>query len=142
MPLNTIMTPCRRSDGTEECVGEVDLGVGGIEADRLLRAGQDNGLFRALDQIGEGGGGIGHGVRAVADNEAVVAIVVLLNGLCKRDPVLRPDVGGVQTEQLDAVHAAEFRYLRHKAEQLLGCERGPEAVLPDLGGDGAAGADH
>ena len=43
-----------------------------------LCAGDDDGLFGVLDQVGHGGSSIGHGIGAVADHKAVVVIVIFL----------------------------------------------------------------
>ena len=128
--------------GTEERVRQIDLGVGRIEADGLLRAGQDDRLFCTLNEVGERRCRIRHCVGAVADDKAVVALIMLLHSTRQRHPVFRADVGGVETEQLHTIDFAEFGDLRHEGQKLLRGEGRPQAILTDLRSDGAAGADH
>ena len=93
--------------GADKRVGEIYLGVGRVEADGLLCAGEDNGLFSALYQIRQRRRRIGHGVGAVADDKAVVAVVALAQLVCKPKPVVRAEIGTVEAEQLQAVDLAE-----------------------------------
>ena len=127
--------------GGAEGVLQVDLGVCGVEADGLLGAGEDDGLGAALDEVGEPGGGVGHGVRAVGEDEAVVLLVVLPDAAGHPEPVLGGDVGAVQVQELHAVHPAELRDGGDMAQKLLRAELGGEAAFRQLRGDGAAGAD-
>ena len=64
--------------GEPQAVQQVGAGVGHIQVDGLLCAGDDDGLFGVLDQVGHGGSSIGHGIGAVADHKAVVVIVIFL----------------------------------------------------------------
>lgn len=52
------------------------------------RASEDDGLGEVAAHEGEGGGGVGHGVGAVKDNEAVVLVVVLVDVLGDPLPVI------------------------------------------------------
>ena len=128
--------------GIEKGVGEVAFGVGAIEPDGLLGAGEDNGLGAVLNQIAQGRRRIGHGVRAVADDEAVVVVVVLPDGLGRPQPVGGMDAGAVQTIQLDAVHMAQLGDAGEIGQQLVGVQLRCQALRRHLRGDGAAGADH
>ena len=78
---------------------EVLLAVGAQHPDGKLAAGEyDREYDRLLDvseHEAQGGGGEGHGVRAVQDDEAVVAVVVLFNQSCEPFPELYVHVGGV-----------------------------------------------
>ena len=59
----------------ENGVVEVKFGVGKRICHWLLRACEHNGFLAILNQVGEGSGGICHGIGAVKDNKAVVGIV-------------------------------------------------------------------
>ena len=135
--------PGKLSGGrTDKGVHEVQLGVGGVIVDGLLRAGEDNGLIRALHQIAQSRGGISHGVRAVADYKAVVPVVVLPDRVGDAQPVGGGHVGRVDAVQAQAVHAAEIPDCGHIAQKLRRRELGRQAVRRHLRGDGPAGADH
>lgn len=58
---------------------EVFLSVGAEHTDGELRTGQDDGLCQVFEHEAEGRGGIGHGVGAVQDDEAVEAVVVVID---------------------------------------------------------------
>ena len=45
---------------------------------RYLGASEDDGLAQVVTHEGQGGGRVGHGVRAVKDHKAIVALVVFL----------------------------------------------------------------
>ena len=81
--------------GIEKGVGEVALGVGTVEPDGLLGAGDDDGLAGVLDEVGHGGSCVRHRVRSVADHEAVVIVVILFQNLSKLQPVLRVHICAV-----------------------------------------------
>ena len=126
----------------EERVGQVDLGIGRVEADGLLRARQDDRLGRALDQIAQGRRGIGHGVRAVADDEAVVPVIARADGPRDLQPVGRAEIRAVEREQLQALHPAQRRHRRDEREQLLARQLRHQPLRRLSGRDGPAGADH
>ena len=127
--------------GHGEGVPQVLLAVGGLKADGPLGACEDDGLGTALDQVAQTRGGVGHGVRAVADHEAVVLPVAGPDGRRHAGPVLGLDVGAVQVEELGALHLADAGDIGDIAQQLLAGQLRRKAALPHLGGDGAPGAD-
>ena len=94
--------------GHPEGILQVDLGVRGVKADGLLGSGKDDGLGTALDEVGESRRRIGHGVRPVGEDEAVVVIVVRPDAAGHGQPVLGGDVGAVQVQDLQAVRPAEL----------------------------------
>ena len=60
--------------------------------------------MQILEHEGEGRGGVGHGVGAVKDNEAVVVVVVVGDAPGNVCPVVRVHVGGVDRRmELDVV---------------------------------------
>ena len=61
-----------------------------------LAAGDDDGLAEVLQHEGEGGGGVGEGVGAVEDDEAVKVLVGALDVLGDDDPVVHRHVARVQ----------------------------------------------
>jgi len=132
----------RVGDRTAECVCKIDFGIGGIEADGLLGACEDDGLSGALNKIGQSGSRIGHGVGAVADDEAVIVEIAAADRLCELQPVDRGQVGAVEAEQLQTVDFAERADIGDKGQKLLRRELGNQSVLAPAGRDGAAGADH
>ena len=71
---------------------EVLASVGAQHADRNLAAGEDDGLGEVLEQKAQRRSGVGHGVGAVQDDEAVVAGVVVADELREGDPVGGSDV--------------------------------------------------
>ena len=106
--------------GKEQAVVEVGPGVGRVQVDGLLGARQDDGLGGILDQVREGGRRIGHGVRPMADDEAVIVLVGRFNGAGHLDPVLGLNVGGVQVDELDGGDVNEVTRLGHKGEEVPG----------------------
>ena len=128
--------------GADEGVGQVELGVGGVVVDGLLRAGEHDGLVGALHQIAQCRGGIGHGVGAVADDEAVIVRVMLADGPGGLQPVRGRDVGGIKAEQVQAVHPADVPDRGHTAQKLRRRKLRCQTLGRHLRGDGSAGADH
>ena len=127
--------------GVPQGVQEVHFGVGGVLVDGALGPGEDDGLSGVLDEIGKGRGGVGQGVRAVAEDEAVVGAVVVLNEPGQLQPVLRPDVGGIQVQGLERVNLAQGRGVGHVGQQLLWGDAGGQALFCLPGGDGASRGD-
>lgn len=82
------------------------------EIDRLLSACNDDGLGGILNQIGECGGRVGHGIRSVADDKAVVFFIVCLDGLRHGEPVFWLHIGAVYIEYLKAFRLAELLRIR------------------------------
>ena len=128
--------------GVEEGVAQVLARVGVLVEDRLLRASDDNGLGVVLDEVRERGGGIGHRVRAVREDEAVIRIVVRAHARRHLQPVAAVDVRAVAVHELHGVDAAQLLELRHLGQQLLRGELRRESVGRRLGRDRAAGGDH
>ena len=100
--------PAAAPAGIQERVGKVALGVGTVVPDGLLGPGEDDGLGAVLDEIAQGRRRIGHGVRPVGEDEAVVVIVVRPDAAGHGQPVLGGDVGAVQVQDLQAVRPAEL----------------------------------
>ena len=124
-----------------ERVCQIDFGIGRVETDGLLSAGEDHRLGAALNEIAEGRGGIGHGIRAVGDDEAIIAPIIFPDAAHHLQPVLRPHIGAVQIQQLHTVHIADAGNGRQVAQQLLCGQLRGKAVLCNVGGNGAAGSD-
>ena len=118
--------------GHPEGVRQVDLGVRGVEADGLLGAGEDDGLGAALDEVGEPRRRIGHGVRPVGQDEAVILVIMLPDAAGHTKPVLGGDVGAVQVQDLQAVGPAELRNGGDMAQKLLRAELRRQAALRQL----------
>ena len=98
--------------GKTKAVTQVDSGIRIFHIDRLLSACNDNGLGGILNQIGECGGRVGHGIRSVTDDKAVVFFVVRLDGLRHGEPVFWLHIGAVYIEYLKAVRLAELLCIR------------------------------
>ena len=128
--------------GVAEAVGEVLLGIGELQINRALGPGYHHRLGGTLDKVGEGCGSIGHGIGAVAEDKAVVGVVIFLNGGGHLQPVAGGDIGAVQVHQLEGVHLAEPPYAGDKAQHLLRGEQRFQAPGRALGGNGAAGGNH
>ena len=101
--------------GVNESIGQIALGVGTVKPNGLLRAGQHDGLGAALHQITQRRSGIGHGVRAVADDKAVVAVIVFPDGAGDAQPMLGMNIGAVQTVHLQTIHLTQLRHTGDKA---------------------------
>ena len=136
------LNAARAVAGVKESVGQVALGVGAVKPDGLLRARDNDGLGAVLDQIAEGRGGVGHGVGAVRNDEAVVLVIMRADGLRESQPVLGADVGAVQIVALNAVHLAVIADVGNEFKQLIGVKLGGKSVGRDVRGDGATRADH
>ena len=118
--------------GIADAVEQVLPGVGAVLADGLLRAGDDDGLVGVLDHVRQRRRGVGHRVRAVADDETVIAEIILLDRLHELDPVLRRHVRAVDIADLDRVDGKGSAVrLGEVAEQLLGLKSGCKAVLKE-----------
>ena len=133
---------CAVVAGVEKGVAQVLARVGVLIEDRLLRAGDDDGLGVVLDEVRERGGGIGHRVRAVREDKAVIRIVVRAHARRHLQPVAAVDVRAVAIHELHGVDAAQLLELRHLGQQLLGGELRRESVGRRFGRDRAAGGNH
>ena len=105
--------------GAEEGIDHVAAGIGVVLGNRYLGTGYDDALLTVLDQIAQPCGGVGHGVGAVRDHEAVVIGVVLPDGAGDLKPVDGAYVGAVHVEQLDAIRFADAGDLRYLCEQFI-----------------------
>ena len=102
-----------RVGDVDKAVVQVEPCVRIVEQDRFLRAGNDDGLGGILNQVGQCGGGIGHGIGAVGDHKAVVQGVVFLQGGADLQPVGGADVGAVQVHQLHGLYVAQLPDFGH-----------------------------
>ena len=98
--------------GKSKTVIQVDSGIRIFHIDRLLCASNNNGLQGILNQIRECGGRVGHGIRSVTDDKAVVFFIVRLDGLRHGEPVFWLHIGAVYIEYLKAVRLAELLCIR------------------------------
>ena len=108
--------------GKAQAVGQIGPGVRVLHINGSLGAGNHNGLPGMLDQVGQGGCGIGHGVRAVGDYETVIPVVMGFNGRCDGQPVGRLDVGAVNVQDLDGINLAVGPAVRHIRQDFLRCD--------------------
>ena len=102
---------------------EVLLAVGAQHADGELRTGQDDGFGQVLQHEAEGGGGVGHRVGAVQDDEPVEIVVVVVNDTHQFGPVVQTHVGGVDGGRKGvggdaAVKAPQFGNLLQEAVEI------------------------
>ena len=92
--------------GKPQAVRQIDSGICIFHVNRLLGSGDYNGFQGALNQIGECGCSIGQGIGAVTDYEAVIALIILLNGGGNLQPMRGLNVGAVDVENLSCIHLA------------------------------------
>ena len=104
---------CAVVAGKTKAVIQVDPGIRVFHIDGLLGTGYDNGLCRRLDQIGEGGRRISHGIRSVTDYKAVVFLIMCLDGFRHGKPVFWLHIGAVYIENLKAVRLTELCCIRN-----------------------------
>ena len=64
--------PAARVDGADHAVPQIFLGIRDLVGDGLLCAGEDDGLIRVLNQVGERRRRVGQRIRAVADDKTIV----------------------------------------------------------------------
>ena len=123
---------------------EVLLAVGAELADGQLAAGEDDGLGEVLEHIGEGRGGVGHGVGAVKHDETVVLVVAVGNDVSNGCPSGWRHVAGVDGRiELEGVDVGgELVQFRHVLKQVLEVE-GFEGTRFGVAvhADGTAGVD-
>ena len=128
--------------GKTETVQQVGFGIGDFHVNRFLGAGDDDWLGGVLDQVGQGGCGVGHGIGAVADDEAVETAVLFMDYLGNGEPVAGLHIGAVDVEYLDGFYFAEAAGIRDELDKLLAGEQGGESGFAAFAGDGAAGGEH
>ena len=125
----------------EQALVEVELRIGKRARHGALRAGEHDGLRASLDEVRERGGGIGHGVGPVQDEESVESGVALFDGARDAEPVRGAHVGAVDIHELQDLELAQALDLGHACGELSAGEGGGEAVSVFGGGDGAPGGD-
>ena len=124
-------------------VEQVGLAIGAQLRQRNLRAGDDHRFSQVFQHEGECRRGERHGVGAVQDHEAVVAIVVLLDVVGDVLPVFRCHIRRVNqwrifmNGEIRHFRAMEFGHQRQLALQVAGNR--DIAVIGTLHADGAAG---
>ena len=103
-----------------------------------LRTGEYHGNVDSRQHEGNGGGGIGHGVRAVGNDYAVKTCPFLKNMPGNELPHVRGDIGGVQADEIpdrDPVVGAQlFQFPLHHAAAV-----GLQPLSAGYGSNGAAG---
>ena len=87
------MSTIRRSEA--QAVEKVCPCICHVKIDRFLGTGDHDGLAGVLDEVGHGGGSVCHRISSVADHEAVVIVVILLQDLGELQPVFRVHVRAV-----------------------------------------------
>ena len=120
---------CARVRGERESVYKIASGVRIAHADGLLRAGQNYRLRAVLYEVGKGGSGISHRVRAVRYHETVVLPVVFFNAVGDRKPVSVIQIRAVQIEKLYRVYLAETRDFGHIRQNFFGCHKRGEPAF-------------
>ena len=123
---------------------EVFLTVGAKLEDGELGAGDDDGLAEVLEHKTEGGGGEGHGIGAVENDEAVVAVVAVGYHAGQFHPVLGLHIarvdGRVEGGEVDVVlEAAELGHMAAEVRQVEVFEGARLGVFHHA--DGTAGVD-
>ena len=125
----------------EQALVQVQLGVGEGIGHGALRAGEDDGLGAVLDEVGQRGGGVGHGVGAVQDDEPVEGVVALADGGGDAQPVARTHVGAVDVHRLHDLEIAHVVDLGNVANQLRPRQRRSEPAPVLHGGDSPSRCD-
>ena len=123
---------------------EVLLAVRAGLPDGQLAAREDDRLAQVLEHEAQGGGGVGHRVRAVQDHEAVVVVVAVADQRGEGLPEGGLDVGGVddRVEGIGIDLEGELAQLGHFLEDAAEVE-GLQGAVHGVGfhADGAAGVD-
>ena len=129
-----------------ECHGNRTADVVGGIGERMykgqLAAGEHHGDGDVVQHIAESRGGIAHGVGAVGDDDAVILLPAV--GYLTGDdlPFLGLDVGGIQRQNVTAVHPAVRQIVQTARHDVGGGKLGGKAVFGGIGGDGAAGGEN
>ena len=82
---------CSYLDGGDEVL----LAVCAQHADGQLGASEDDGLGKVLEHVGEGRGGVGHGVRSVQHHKAVEVVIMVGDDVRQFRPACRCHVAGI-----------------------------------------------
>ena len=106
---------------------------------RQLAPRQHHGDGHAAQHIGQGRGGVGHGICTVGDDDAVVIPAGLRRLPGDQLPFLRLDVGGIQREDIPAADGAAGHIVQALPHKLRGRQLRLQPVFPRLRSDGAAG---
>ncbi len=125
--------------GISERVQQVVARIGVAQGNALLRAGNDNGLAVVLDQIRKRRRCIGHGIRPVGDDKAVILVVVIAYAARHLKPVVGGDVRAVKIHQLYGVTFADIRQLRNERHEVLAFQLRCQARAAVQRGNRAAG---
>ena len=133
--------PGSRIPRIADAVDQVLPRVGALFADRLLGSGHDDRLIGVLDHVRQCRAGIGHGVRTVADDKAVVVQVFALHRRHDLVPDRRGHIGAVDVADLDGVQIVFFTQFRDVGQHLFRSQARPQAVLGRLGGNRPARGD-
>ena len=94
--IHAVAARCSHGEGGPQIVGAVGKHV----RQGKLAARQHHGPVQARQHPGQGRGGVGHGIGAVGDDDAVVVQPRLEDPAGDLLPLHGPDVGGVQTHQI------------------------------------------
>ena len=124
-----------------EGVEQVALGVRILDADRLLRAGQDDRLIQILAHVVEQRRGVTKRVGAVGDDKAVVQVIILADQLGNLHTVRGCDVGGVERKRIDDRDLAQTGGLGQEIKQFFTGKRGRETQSAVAARDRATGRD-
>ena len=127
----------RHGEGGAEIVQPVGEGV----LDGQLGPGEHHGYGDVPHHVAEDGGGVGHGVGAVGDDDAVKAVPGGVDVPGDEPPLLRLDVGGVQVEDVPDGEVIAVRQAPQVAGQVLPVQAGGQTLVGEPGGDGAAGGE-
>ena len=86
---------CIRAGCKTKRIEQVCFCIGYFHGNWFLGTGDDNRLRRVLNQVGQCRRGVCHGIGAVADHEAVIIVIILLQDLGELQPVLRVHIRAV-----------------------------------------------
>ena len=128
--------------GVDEAVQQIGFCVGHVHVDGLLRAGDNDGLGGILDHIGKRRRRVCQRIRAVADHESVVFVVVFLDRTHHELPVLRGHIGGVEIAHLHGMNLAHILHRRNMGQDIRRGQSRCQSVLGLQGCDGTARPDH
>ncbi len=130
-------TARRHGKGGAQVLQSVGQGV----LDGQLRAREHHRNLNAPEHKGEHRGGVGHGVGAVGDDDAVKIRSALVHRPGDDLPLLRLDVGGVHTQQIPDGQAVIVRQAVQACGHAAAVQTGRQALLCGPGGNGASGGE-
>ena len=114
--------------GIEQALIEVELGIGKGILHGFLRAGEHDGLGAFLDKVGERRRGVCHGIGAVKDHEAVVAVIGFADGAGDAQPIAGAHVGAVDIHELSDFDLCHLGNLGHCLGKFFSRDGGGEPV--------------